>query len=367
MVIPSEGVAGWTSNSPPKAPLPESPPVAKTTAPSPSRKTGSDETKPTYAMADGTDPSTAVKDRSPAPAPAPLPPPTPADSEPDEPLEIADLGLIVALSSVALLGVAAIATLFPFGRIISGAIALVGFVGGICSLGAEGRAKIAAGAAIGLHFIFLSVVLLAPSWFNLDPWRNPEIDNAPPAPVALIHADQKIKLVEWVDSASASWQFKDVRVTVRSATLGPIDLIGPQDAKRLSKENYLVLVVRIANIGVERPLDLSGWAVGQGIETVQTDSAGRTDKPVVQLTDSMGRSVRPPAFEEGWTADLPNTKPIEKLFPGKSTEVRLLFSSPQSRIDFLKLSLPGTTFGFKEEVKFQIASGSIIQLAPAKK
>ena len=360
MVIPTEGVSGWTTNAPsPQAAQPVLPPTAKTAATPASRKTESDETKPTYGLTDVTDPSPKAIDRRPASAtvaaPTTLPPPPgAATTEPEEPDEVADIGLIVALASVALVGVAALATLFPFGRFISATIALVGLVGGICSLGAEGRAKAAGGAAIGLQLIFLSVVLLAPSWFNLDPWRGTDIENTPPAPVAFTHADQKTKLAEWVDSASASWQFKDVRVTVRSATLGPIELNGPNNARRHSKENYLSLVVRIANIGVERPLDLSGWAVGQGIE-------------FVQLTDSMGRSVKPAVYEEGWTADLPSAKPIEKLFPGKSTEVRLLFSSPQARIDFLKLALPGTTFGFKEEVKFQIPSGSIVQMAPAKK
>ena len=110
----------------------------------------------------------------------------------------------------------------------------------------------------------------------------------------------------------------------------------------------------MANIGVERPLDLSGWAVGQGAEQVQ-------------LTDSAGRTLKPATFEEGWLPDSPSSKSAGKLFPGKTSETRLIFSAPQPRIDFIRLVLPGTMFGFEELVKFQISVGSLVQMATPKK
>jgi hypothetical protein len=262
--------------------------------------------------------------------------------------------MVMALSAIALVGVAFLATLFPFGRYISAVLATVGLLGGIASLGAEGRAKAIGGLAIGLHFLVLFFVLLFPSWVGLDAWDGFEIENAPPAPQAFAHGKKTTTLAQWVDSSSASWQFRDVRVTICSATVGPIDMIDPKGVKRKSKDQYLQLVVRVMNFGVERPLDLSGWTVGQNLD-------------LIQMTDSANRALAPATFEEGWTPDsLPN-KPLEKLYPGKTSDVRLIFSAPQSRIDFIRVSFPGTMFGFEEVIKFQIESGSIILTGPKKK
>ena len=209
---------------------------------------------------------------------------------------------------------------------------------------------------MGFHLIILALVVIFPSWLNLDPWR-PVIDDTPPAPLAFSHTDKRTSLADWVDSASASWQFKDVRVTVLSATVAPIELTGPNGMKRLSKEQYLQLSLRVANIGVERGFDLSGWATNKNPEQVQ-------------LTDSNGRPLKPAPFEEGWfpsPTEATSNKRSDKVFPNHSSETRLIFSSPQPRIDYLRLALPGTMFGFKEEIKFQINSGSLIVVAPQKK
>jgi hypothetical protein len=227
-------------------------------------------------------------------------------------------------------------------------------LGGLGTLGAEGRARLAGGVAIGLHGLLLFLILIFPSWLNLDPWI-PEIPDTPPAPQAFSHKKQNATLAQWVDSASASWQFQDVRVTIHSATVGPIDLLDPKGVKRPSKEQYLQLVVRVANIGVARPLDLSGWTVGQNLE-------------LVKVVDSAGREIKPASFEEEWNPAPFGEKPPEKLYPGHSSEVRLLFNAPQPRIDFIRVALPGKMFGFEEEeVKFQIESGSLLLLGPKKK
>jgi hypothetical protein len=291
------------------------------------------------------------------PPAAPSPVPTTVssnESEAEEDDTVTDFGLVVSLGAVALFCVAMLATLFPFGRIIAAVVAGAGLLGGIASLGAEGRARLAGGVAIGLHSLLLLVLLLLPSWLNLDPWNGIEIENAPPAPQAYSHSKQTATLADWVDSKSASWQFKDVRVTIVSAVINPIDLIDPKGFKRQSKEQYLQLVILAKNIGVERAIDLSGWAVGQNLE-------------LVQVTDSAGRALQPASFEEGWSADSPPAKHLEKLTPGHSSEVKLIFSAPQPRIDFLRLALPGTTFGFEEQVKFQIDSGSLFQQGLRKK
>jgi hypothetical protein len=286
---------------------------------------------------------------------APAPPSNPTiESESEDDDTVTDFGMVMALSAISLVGVAFLATLFPFGRFISAVLAAVGLVGGISSLGAEGRAKAIGGLAIGLHSLILFFVVLFPSWVGLDSWNGFEIENAPPAPQAFVHGKKTTTLAQWVDAATASWQFRDVRVTICSATVGPIDMIDPKGVKKKSKDQYLQLVVRVMNFGVERPLDLSGWTVGQNLE-------------LIQLTDSAGRSLAPATFEEGWNLDSLPDKPPEKLYPSKSYDVRLIFSAPQSRIDFIRASFAGAIFGFEEVIKFQIESGFLVLTGPKKK
>lgn len=355
--MPSNGAPGWAPNQGAST----SPTVPSTTRTatqlsSPvSRPNTADDTKPTTSMSDVTGPSPVVPPEPKERRSGSIPPPVPeSSSESDESETATDFGMVVALSALVLVGIAVLATLFPFGRFIAGGIAGLGLLGGLASLGAEGRAKVAGGLAVGLHLIILVLVLLLPSWLGLGAWRENVIEDGPPAPLAFSHTNQKTTIADWVDASSASWQFKDVRVTFRSAVVGPIDLVGPKGAKRTSKDQYLQLTLRVKNNGVERPFDLSGWTVGQGLEQVQ-------------LTDSAGRTIKPARFEEDWFPDAPPSKPAERLFPGHMSEVRLIFSAPQPRIDFLRLALPGTMFGFEEMVKFQISSGSLILVAPQKK
>jgi hypothetical protein len=391
--MPFEGAPGWASKAnkatsstqTPKAPsTPYSPPPA--IAPQ-SRPGGIEETTPAAAMPDVTEPAEVdgsskpkkKKKRSsssseipvavarppvsksapvPEPAPAPVAVPSPtqvSESDDDDDDTVTDFGMVMALSCVALAGVAFFATLFPFGRYISAVLAGVGFLGGLASLGAEGRAKAVGGLAAGLHFLILLFVLVLPSWIGLDSWGGIEIENTPPAPQAFVHGKKTSTLAQWVDASTASWQFKDVRVTIASAGVGPIELIDAKGVKRPSKEHYLQLIVKVTNIGVERPLDLSGWTIGQNLE-------------LVNFIDSTGKALTPATFEEGWRPDSQPSKTPEKLFPGHVSEIRLIYSPPQPKIDFLRLTLPATMFGFEEEaIKFQIESNSLVLPGPRKK
>jgi hypothetical protein len=390
--MPSEGAPGWATNAPqPTLPAPQPPPTPPAQPISPvTRRSEIEETKPAALMSDATKPASIEvpgenkrkKDRYPVakarPPSTPKAPPVPAPesasasapgtmpvalsasapatpSEVDDDDSVTDFGLVVALSSLCLVCVAVIATLFPFGRLISAVIAGVGLLGGLASLGAEGRARLAGGLAIGIHLLILTVVLIAPSWLGLDSWQLIPIEDKPPPPQAFSHDNKHgTTLAQWVDSSSASWQFKDVRVTINSATVAPLEIADSKGLKRKSKEQYLQLVLFVKNIGAQRPVDMTGWAIGLNPEQAQ-------------LTDSAGRSIKPATFEEGWQPEPPVNKPLDRLYPGKGSEIRLIYSAPQPRIDFLRLALPGTTFGFEEEIKFQINSGAIILMAPPKK
>ncbi len=266
-------------------------------------------------------------------------------TESAEPEEATDVGMVVALISLTLVGVAVLASQFPFGRFIAAGIAVVGVLGGLASLGAEGKARLAAAGAVFLHVLVLVVVFFAPSVLNLDSWR-PVADAGPHGPQAITHGSGEMTPIQpdtWIDANTTSWEFKDVRVTVRSAFVGPVELIGPKDAKRNTKESYFHLLVRVSNSGVERQIDLSGWAIGQGLAAVK-------------VTDAAGKPFGLVAFEGPWQPE--QRKPTEHIFPGKTADVHMLFALPSPKVDSIRVKLPGGAFGMPDEsVKFQIGSG----------
>jgi hypothetical protein len=350
--MPSDGLPGWSGNPRGQAPVaPASPnsvnpgPASNTTSPPPPAKA---ETKNSAALVETSEPPpVSVPEAKPGKSKA-SPAPTPA-SEPefDESDEPTDFGLALSLLALTLVGIAMVATLFPFGRFIATGVAVVGLLGGLASLGAEGSARLYGAVAVSIHFGILAVVVLLPSWLNLDSWRPPQIDQGPRGPVAYFHSDHHLTPADWIDPSLASWQLKDARVSVRSATVGPLETVVGRGMKGMTREQYLQLVVRINNVGYERPIDLSGWAAGQGTDGVRiTDSTGKTLKPAV-----LDKNVVPAAEQ-----------PATRIFPGHGTEVRLVFAAPSPKTDYLRLALPPAALGFveeKDEIKFHIGSGFI--------
>jgi hypothetical protein len=336
-VMPSDGLPGWAKE---REATPSAPP------PAPTRSPAVEETRPAAAMglADVTEPSPVLPaDELPVPTSRPSPPPV---TEMEEPAAPADMGLVMALGALILVGIAVVATQFPFGRIIAAVIAVVGLLGGLGALGAEGRAKLAGGLAIGLHGLILLVVVALPSWLNLDPWRGPPEPDVPQGPVALAHGASRgsrpVEATEWLDAARLSWEFKDVRVTVRSAHVGPVELSGPAGTKRMPKTQYLHLRLRVVNSGVERDIPLSGWAAGRNADSIR-------------VVDPKGAVLKPAAFEESWQPE--RGKPSERLFPDQSSEVTLYFAAPSGKVEWLRVELPGSAVGLNEAIRFQVGSG----------
>jgi hypothetical protein len=336
--MPSDGLPGWsTGKTSPATATSEANAIAVPTS----------QTRPTTTMPDVTEPLPVMPGDEPPrrtskPEPAPVvtrAAATPAEAEPTDP------GQVLGLLALILVGVAVVASQFPFGRIVAVVIAGIGWVAGLASLGAEGRAKLYGGLAMGFHAIILLVVLFLPNWLNLDPWHNPANDQ-PRGPFAVEHGSgvtRPITATEWLDSGKTSWEFHDVRITIRSATVAPIELIGPKGAKRLTKEPYVQLIVRIANIGVERHLMLSGWAAGQ------VDG--------LTLVDAAGKSLQSVTFEDGWAPE--PMLPLDRVMPGHAAEVRFVFVAPPAKTDSLRLTLSGNGVGLPtEEIRFQIGWGT---------
>ena len=100
---------------------------------------------------------------------------------------------------------------------------------------------------------------------------------------------------------------------------------------------------------MEREITLSGWAIGQGAEAVR-------------VTDPSGRALKPASFEESWQPE--RGKPLDRLFPGNTSEPRLIFTAPAAKVEWLRVQLPGSAVGLpSEEIKFQIGSGFLARNA----
>jgi hypothetical protein len=279
----------------------------------------------------------------------PSAPPTPADSPPVVAAEPDGAAFTTALVAVTLFGVGLVATLLPFGRVIGLGVAGLGVVIGLGCLAAEGRARLVAAAAVGLNLLAVALLLFAPTWLGLAPWQLPGPTGGPPRVVAVDHGSGLPIPTEWVDASKASWGYGDVRVTVRSAVVAPVELTGLNGAKRRTKEASLQIMLRVANDGVERKLDLSGWAVDGGA-------------PGPRLTDQAGNVLKPRTFEPGW--EPPFRPRAGGLFPGKSAEILLLFDAPAARVDALKLDLPGAAVGVDEPIRFHVPGSFVTTGGP---
>jgi hypothetical protein len=223
------------------------------------------------------------------PVTAPQPRPV-AVEEADEPEEAMDYGMAFALGALILVGPAVLASQLPFGRFIAAGLGAVGLLGGVAALGSEGRAKAAAAGAVFLHAMILLVVFFIPSVLSLDPWLGNADDAGPQGPFVVEHGSGERKPITpdtWIDANRSSWECQDVRVTIVAARTGPVQLTGPKDAKRNTKEKYLQLQLRVTNVGVERELSLSAWAAGQGTEGLR-------------LTDPTGKALAPATFDAVW-------------------------------------------------------------------
>jgi hypothetical protein len=350
-VLPEPNPPDWVEQSKPDA--------TSFSAPGPAKPKSSplEETRTTAAMPDVTEPSPILpaeprKKSEPKPKSNPsltLTAPVTASELEDESPAASDLGTTWALAALILVGPTVLVSQLPFGRFVAAALALVGLVGGLLCLGAEGRARLFAALAAFLHLVVLVVVLLLPSWLNLDPWRGPPPPEEPKTPVAVEQntgTSSPITPNDWLDAGKFSWQFRDTRVTAR-ATVGPVELNGPNGTKRMTKEPHLQLTFQIRNVGFEREIPLSGWAAGQG-----TDG--------VRVTDANGKVLAPATFENGWTAD--RGKVMPRAMPGHASEAVLLFAAPPAKTDFVRVQLSGPALGVPDEIKFRVgASGSLLR------
>jgi hypothetical protein len=290
--------------------------------------------------ADDTLPLRPAADPSPTPLPAlpralSLAPPqtsTPPEDEEDERSPV-----VLGLAAVIFGGVSLIASQLPFGRIVAAVLAVVGLSLALYALRLAQQKRLPALAAVFAALI-LAVVVALPGWLGLGPWW-PRPSEGPRGVQAVGHGTGVSAPAEWVDVGRESWQLDDVRVSVPSVTVGPVQLTGPDNRKRWTQTKHLQVWVKVTNEGATRKIDFQGWGAG---------SQGEAPR----LTDSEGKRLSMATFEPNW---LPPGRPSRKaLFPGKSADNLLLFEAPSPDVAHLRLELSGAAFGAVESVRLHI-------------
>jgi hypothetical protein len=244
-------------------------------------------------------------------------------------------------------GIALVVSQVPFGRIGSTGLAALGLVVGLVGCLVALRQALLPASASVLNIAVLVVAVALPDWLGLGGWwPAPPVDDSRTVKAVSIE-DGNAAPVEWVDASKAAWQCDGVRVSISSASVGPVDLVGPNKKRERTKAKYLRLRLRLRNEGVGRMVEFGGWS-------------SQTGPAAARLTDSAGKVLAVKTFEASWQPD--GRAVAVTLFPGKSAEDILVFEIPAKNVEYLRLELPGAAFGDAEPVKFQIPRSWIVEL-----
>jgi hypothetical protein len=196
---------------------------------------------------------------------------------------------------------------------------------------------------LGLCVPAVAVTLLWPSLVGLTPlWRrdNPSI-YAGQSVMSLRGQGPSKHLAEgespWIDASREAIRIGDVRVRAKSATVKVADFVEWERGKT-PKDLYLVIGVRVSNVGLSRQVDYKSWYAA--------------DAPAVSLTDNLGRSYKLKRFEPGQAvkghidqSSVPAQKYLDDV---------LIFEAPTGVVDYLRLELPASAFGAAGVVRLEI-------------
>jgi hypothetical protein len=226
----------------------------------------------------------------------------------------------------------------PYGRISATVLGGLGLVVALISLSIMEHKRILPAVATGVNAVVLLLVLLLPSWLGITSWRPvKELDDSGTVRAVGL-TDGVASPADWVDVSKSAWQRDDVRVSVTSVSAGQIELVGPKEKRRWTKEKFLQVRLKVENVGVSRAIDFRGWSAGpQG----------------PKLMPPAGEPVGIKTWDDAWA---PATKPAAAtLFPGRGAEQTLIFPSPTPGSGLLRLELPAAAFGGTESVRLQLS------------
>lgn len=251
-----------------------------------------------------------------------------------------DPPFLAALVAIVVGGIGLLASqITDAGRYVALALAAVGILVGLGSTVLRLAKPLVPAFAALFNTVILLVLIGWPGLLGLPPWRMIEV----PLDTKTVHVVTRDGTVadgdagEWVDAARGLWQQGDIRVAIRNASIGLVELVGPGEKRKPSKVPGLQLTVHVTNAGVMRKVDFKPWDAGA---------------LAPRLTDSSGKTLAPRRFESGWE---PAAEPIPPaLFPGKSIDQLFVFEPPRAEATHLRLELPAAAFGGTDAVRLRI-------------
>jgi hypothetical protein len=253
---------------------------------------------------------------------------------------------VLSLVAITIAGISLLVSQVPYGRVGAAFGAGLGLLLGLaCASFALRKWWVSVFAAV-VNGSILVVVIALPSWLGLTSRRPAEAPEDPGVVKTFGRGGDVPKRAEWVDVSKESWLCDDVRISVPALGIGPVELTGPKEQRKWTKDKCLQVRLRVVNAGVARKIDFQGW--------------GRTTEPAApHLTDPTGKSLAAKTFDPGWEPI--GRSPPRALFPGKSVETLLVFEPPPAAAEYLRLELPGAGVGAAEPVRLFIPRSSLNQ------
>jgi hypothetical protein len=252
------------------------------------------------------------------------------------------LGLIAfCLGSLALLS-----ALFPRLGIVTVLLAGLGLLigaAGVVAAAATERGLAFPIVGLCLCVPLVAIVLLWPSLLGLTPvWRsgNPSV-YAGQSVVSLSGEGASKHVADgespWIDASREAIRIGDVKVRATFAKVQIADFV-EWNQGRPPRDLYLVIGVRISNVGVGRMFDYKSWYA--------------VDAPALSLTDNLGHSYRLTRFEPGRAVK--GHTPKASLPAQKHVNDVLIFEAPVGKVEYLRLELPASVFGAEGLVHLEI-------------
>jgi hypothetical protein len=147
--------------------------------------------------------------------------------------------------------------------------------------------------------------------------------------------------VTWFD-ARKPITVGDVRLQIVGLSVAPYSFDSIVDGKGVSPDKYLLLHVRIENIGKTRKIDYTGWAQGISNAASLTDNFGNTYKRVT------------PEFGSKITGPVAQVEATTSIYPGNQLDDLLVFEPPLKDAQYLRLVLPAPALGGTGNFHIQI-------------
>jgi hypothetical protein len=133
--------------------------------------------------------------------------------------------------------------------------------------------------------------------------------------------------VTWIDASREAWKSGDVTVKVRAAAIGRAKLIDATKRVSDTQEDYLLLLVEIANRSTTRKIQYSSWNL-------------RGERP--RLTDNLKNPYLLQVAPGGGIFE--GQQRVKSIYPEKTTEDLLVFERPVDKARSLRIQLPAAAF-----------------------